>query len=137
MLGTTGFADEHALILYVYLNNYDDEAEESVLTVCLHARKTLCSMLTTFRSTTLRPTASDGLIRCQNLHVSALRGVWAYDTNLLQNCLLQECCVCSSSLHIPSLTCVVMCLLHFRNLLCRSFVSLKTCPIFSSGYHSC
>ena len=31
----TGFADEHALILYVYLNNYDDEAEESVLTVCL------------------------------------------------------------------------------------------------------
>ena len=28
----TGFSDEHALILYVYLSNYDG-AEESVLTV--------------------------------------------------------------------------------------------------------
>jgi HUS1 checkpoint protein len=28
-----GFADEHALILYVYLSNYDDGADESVLTV--------------------------------------------------------------------------------------------------------
>ena len=27
------FADEHALILYVYLSNYDDGADESVLTV--------------------------------------------------------------------------------------------------------
>ena len=27
------FADQHALILYVYLSNYDDGAEESVLTV--------------------------------------------------------------------------------------------------------
>lgn len=26
------FADEHALILYVYLSNYDDGADESVLT---------------------------------------------------------------------------------------------------------
>ncbi len=31
----TGFADEHALILYVYLTNYDDGTEDSVLTVCL------------------------------------------------------------------------------------------------------
>jgi hypothetical protein len=29
-----GFVNEHALILYVYLSNYDDGAEESVLTVC-------------------------------------------------------------------------------------------------------
>jgi hypothetical protein len=28
-----GFADEHALILYVYLSNYDDGVDESVLTV--------------------------------------------------------------------------------------------------------
>jgi hypothetical protein len=28
-----GFADEHALILYVYLANYEDAADESVLTV--------------------------------------------------------------------------------------------------------
>jgi HUS1 checkpoint protein len=30
----SGFADEHALILYVYLSNYDDGTDESVLTVC-------------------------------------------------------------------------------------------------------
>jgi HUS1 checkpoint protein len=29
------FADEHALILYVYLSNYDDGADESVLTVSI------------------------------------------------------------------------------------------------------
>jgi HUS1 checkpoint protein len=31
----TGFADEHALILYVYLQTYDDTEEESVLTVSI------------------------------------------------------------------------------------------------------
>ena len=31
----TGFADENALILYVYLSNYDDGEEHSVLTVSL------------------------------------------------------------------------------------------------------
>jgi hypothetical protein len=30
-----GFADEHALILYVYLSNYDDGVDDSVLTVRL------------------------------------------------------------------------------------------------------
>ena len=30
----SGFVDEHALILYVYLSNYDDGTDESVLTVC-------------------------------------------------------------------------------------------------------
>jgi hypothetical protein len=29
----TGFVDEHALILYVYLSNHDDGGDESVLTV--------------------------------------------------------------------------------------------------------
>lgn len=29
----SGFANEHALILYVYLSNYDDGVDESVLTV--------------------------------------------------------------------------------------------------------
>lgn len=33
MLIDPGFADEHALILYVYLSNYDDGVDESVLTV--------------------------------------------------------------------------------------------------------
>jgi hypothetical protein len=33
LLISVGFADEHALILYVYLSNYDDGADESVLTV--------------------------------------------------------------------------------------------------------
>lgn len=28
-----GFVDDHALILYVYLTNYDEEGDESVLTV--------------------------------------------------------------------------------------------------------
>jgi len=32
-LSGLGFADEHALILYVYLSNYKDGADESVLTV--------------------------------------------------------------------------------------------------------
>lgn len=32
-LHVIGFVDEHALILYVYLSNYEDGAEESVLTV--------------------------------------------------------------------------------------------------------
>lgn len=31
-----GFVDEHALILYVYLSNYDSGADESVLTVIYH-----------------------------------------------------------------------------------------------------
>lgn len=30
---TTGFVNDHALILYVYLDNYDDAGDESVLTV--------------------------------------------------------------------------------------------------------
>lgn len=33
MTDCIGFVDEHALILYVYLNNYSDGADESVLTV--------------------------------------------------------------------------------------------------------
>jgi len=33
LLTSVGFVDEHALILYVYLSNYDDGADESVLTV--------------------------------------------------------------------------------------------------------
>lgn len=32
LLMKTGFADEHALILYVYLSNYDDGSDDSVLT---------------------------------------------------------------------------------------------------------
>jgi HUS1 checkpoint protein len=33
-----GFVDEHALILYVYLSNYEDGADESVLTVSMNPR---------------------------------------------------------------------------------------------------
>jgi len=33
LTGGKGFVDEHALILYVYLSNYEDGAEDSVLTV--------------------------------------------------------------------------------------------------------
>lgn len=41
-----GFADEHALILYVYLSNYDDGADESVLTACLFLMRTMRFLLT-------------------------------------------------------------------------------------------
>jgi hypothetical protein len=33
LTGGKGFVDEHALILYVYLSNYEDGADDSVLTV--------------------------------------------------------------------------------------------------------
>jgi hypothetical protein len=40
-LTIVGFADDHALILYVYLSNYEDGTDDSVLTVsspyCLRA----------------------------------------------------------------------------------------------------
>ena len=44
------FADEHALILYVYLSNYDDGADESVLTVS--ANGNLNELRLTYDSTT-------------------------------------------------------------------------------------
>lgn len=42
-----GFADEHALILYVYLSNYDDGADESVLTVSLVSWLKACTNILT------------------------------------------------------------------------------------------
>jgi hypothetical protein len=41
-----GFADEHALILYVYLSNYDDGTDESVLTVCMSHQQGQFNVLT-------------------------------------------------------------------------------------------
>lgn len=40
-----GFADEHALILYVYLPN-DEGVDDSVLTVGHPAHRRLCALLT-------------------------------------------------------------------------------------------
>lgn len=34
LLTATGFVDDNALILYVYLSTFDDGVDESVLTVC-------------------------------------------------------------------------------------------------------
>ena len=41
MLTVSGFADEHALILYVYLSNFNDGVDDSVLTVRIQRRLSL------------------------------------------------------------------------------------------------